>query len=420
MLLVFGVNHKTSPLMLREKLLWEGPLLSQALHGIRHLQAVTENAIISTCNRTEVMAAISSPRAIDELRSYFVSQGGPALADAAPFFIAQGRSAAEHVLRLAAGLESLVVGEYQVLGQLKAAFYEAQRNRASGPILNRLYHHAVAVGKQARSKSRIGAGHTSVPSVAVDLASRIFSDFDRHPVLVLGAGEMAELVLMHLREKGVRQIRVINRTPERAQMLAAKWQGKAHDYTELAEQLVETDIFISSTGAPKPLVDATLLQQVLRHRGGRPLFIVDIAVPRDVDPAVSVLDDVYLYNIDDLRGLVAENLKTRQQDIALVEGMVDAETSRFMNWHGRSQTSLQIQALTHAAEQLRSQYVQYASQVLPVAERASLDAFTKQLMNQVLHEPINRIKDLPITGQVQPHEEILRQLFKVSQKEPVS
>ena len=327
-LLALGINHRTATVAVREQVAFSPAQLAAALGELRGLPEVKEAAVLSTCNRTELycIADTAGEQAILDWLGRYHGLQPEELTRCAYHYLEN--DAARHLMRVAVGLDSMVLGEPQILGQLKDAYQSAREAKGLGGELERLFQHTFAVAKQVRTETGIGRNPVSVAYAAVSLASRIFGDFDRSRALLIGAGETIELVARHLHEAGIRQMTVANRTRERAELLAGPLGGRAVTLNEIPDALVEADIVISSTAAPLPILGKGMVERALKKRRHRPIFMVDIAVPRDIEPEVGELSDVFLYTVDDLEEVIDENRRHRQvaadQAEALIEHGVEA------------------------------------------------------------------------------------------------
>jgi len=332
-LVAVGLSHKTAPVEIRERLTIPADQLAEALDRLSTMKELSESVILSTCNRVEIYARprADRSRALAAARRFF--QGlyqYPGLNEALYHFDAH--SAVEHLFRVAAGLDSMVVGETEILGQVKSAYLTSQAHGSTGKITNVLFQRALFVGKQVRSKTFISEGASSVGSIAVQLAEKIFGPLNKHRILLLGAGEMAEVTARHLLSQKAGQIVILNRTFDRAAALAKQLNGVAGSMDRLEDELLLADIVICSTSADKPVLSKALVEPVMKVRRGRSLYFVDIAVPRNVDPAVNGIDNVYLYNIDDLKSLVEENMARRKGEVARAEALVTGLAAEFYEW----------------------------------------------------------------------------------------
>lgn len=330
-LTVIGLNHETAPVELREKLSIAETQLPDALCALNTLEAVSECLILSTCNRTEIYTYALSPADDEVIRQIGESCGISQDDFISHLYSHAGHKAVEHLFNVAAGIDSMVLGEYQILGQVKYAYSIASREGFTGPILNTLFQQAIKVGKRARTETEIGRGAFSVGSVAVRLARSIFDDMSGRTVLVLGAGKMGELAITHLVSSGAGTVLVANRTYEKAEELASRFNGRPIEFKDLQSALETVDIAITSTGASEPIISYEMVSSAMRARRGRPVFFIDIAVPRDIDPSVADIDNAFVYDIDDLKAAVEADAAERQAEVAKVEAIIAEEVEGFMN-----------------------------------------------------------------------------------------
>jgi glutamyl-tRNA reductase len=396
-LLLLGLNHKTATVDLREKLAGLLADLDAAYQELQPGPALLELVLYATCNRVESLCATEEPdAAIAQLRTFFAGRGDIVAADLdASLYIHRDRDAVLHLFRVAASLDSLVVGEPQILGQIKEAYRQATRNRATGPILNRLLHKTFSVAKRVRRETGIGDHAVSISYAAVTLGRKIFGNLAGKTAVLVGAGEMAELALEHLKSDGVGRIIVANRTLERGLQLAQRFGGEAVSLEELADQLLQADIIISSTGSPQFLLTREQVKGVMRRRKHRPLFFIDIAVPRDLDPAINDLDNVYLYNIDDLKEVVESNWQRRYQEAAKAERLVAAETLKFLEWLETLAVYPTIISLKEKADRIcEAELDKTLKQLGPLTDeqRQALEVLTHSITQKLLHDPIIFLK----------------------------
>jgi glutamyl-tRNA reductase len=424
-LLLLGMSHRTAPLELRERYAVEDarPLLTKLLAS----PEIDEAVLIATCNRVEVAVWT---RALDaarlRLRSLFERElggGGTPRAelDSALYELVDG-AAVRHVLRVACALDSMVVGEPQILGQVKDAYRVAIGCGACGPILGRLYPRAFATAKRVRNETTLAERPVSVARVAVDLARQIFETLEDKAALLVGAGDMIELALDSLRRHGLGAVRVVNRTPARAAALAVRFGATAHGLDELPELLHRSDLVLTCIGGEKPLLTAPLVREALRHRGHRPLFAIDIGVPRNVDPAVNELDTVYLYDLDDLGSLAKENARERLGEVERAELIVAEEQQRFEGWLGALAAVPTIRALRARAEQIRRSELErgLAGVALDQKGAAAVEALTRAIVNKLLHAPLSRLRE-ELEGEAGlAHLEAARTLFALDDEGPAS
>ena len=330
-ILIVGVNHKTAPVAIREKVSFSPDAMTRALHSAR--QVVQESVILSTCNRTEIYVVCPPQQSVQSVVEWLAQWHSLPVTQLQPYlYLHQDEAAVRHTLRVACGLDSLVLGEPQILGQLKSALQVATEQAVTGNHLNRLMQHAFSTAKKVRTQTSIGANPISVAFAAVSLAKQIFSQLEKQTALLIGAGETIELVGKHLATNKIGHVLVANRSVDKAQKLAAEYGGKGISLQELADHLPKADIVISSTASPVPILGKGTVERALKIRKHRPMFMVDIAVPRDIEQEVAELDDVYLYTVDDLQSVIEENLQSRRAAAEQAEGMVGTETSNFMAW----------------------------------------------------------------------------------------
>jgi glutamyl-tRNA reductase len=423
MILLFGVNHKTAPVALREKLAGLIPDLATAYQTLKSWPELTETLLYTTCNRVELMCVTADPEsATAKVRKFF--SGNPEISSRdleEAFYIHRDQEAVQHLFRVAASLDSMVLGEPQILGQVKEAYRRGTDHQATGPILNRLVHKAFSVAKRVRGETGIGDHAVSVSCAAVTLGRKIFGDLAGKNVLLLGAGEMAELALEHLKSQGVALIVVANRTLERGLALARRFGGEAVSLEELAAQLLRADILISSTGAGNFLLTRDQVRPVMRQRKQRPLFLIDIAVPRDLDPEINELDNVYLYNIDDLKEVVELNWQRRHREAAKAERLVAEETLKFHHWLETLEVFPTIIALKEKAESIcQAELKKTLAQLGPLSpeQRHALEVLTSSITQKLLHDPIIFLKRNHDLRRTQRELDLVRRLFNVDPDRP--
>jgi glutamyl-tRNA reductase len=384
-----GINHNTAPLEVRERLNFAPEQLPEALKGLAGLPGVQEAAVLSTCNRTEVYCAVSEGdgTVIAEWLSRQRLADPDALATA--LYCHREEAAIDHVMRVACGLDSMVLGEPQILGQLKRAYQAALEAGTAQRVLHQLFQTCFAVAKQVRTDTGIGEHPVSVAYAAVDLARQIFADFEDHTALLIGAGETIELAARHLAERGIGRVIVANRSVNRAQELAGRHKGFAIGLNDIGAHLAEADIVISSTGSRGPIVSREMAEQAFRRRRHRPVLMVDIAVPRDIDPAIGELRDAYLYSIDDLRATIRENLASRQRAAEQAAEII-ASRARQLTGELRSSDAVPlIQALREDAVRERDRSLRTARRMLGSGRdpQMVLDYLANTLTNRILHRP---------------------------------
>ena len=415
-LLALGINHKTAPVKIREQVAFPPERLPTALHDLRTNGGAKEAAILSTCNRTELYCSLANSadarRTMHWLSNYHALSGDELQAY---LYHYPDQQAVRHMLRVASGLDSMVLGEPQILGQVKTAYQAASQAGTLGSLLERLFQHTFSVAKRVRTDTAIGESPVSVAFAAVSLSKQIFADLSEHKALLVGAGETIELVARHLHENGIHRIIVANRTFERARALAANYGGYAISLDELPAHLAEADIVISSTASSSFILDKPLVKHAIKARKHRPVFMVDIAVPRDIDPKVGELADVYLYTVDDLQDIIAENIRSRQAAAEQAEEIVDTQVDHFMAWL-RAQSSVNhIRALRAQGEALRDDVLNRAISQLQQGKDPALvmQFLANTLTNKLLHAPSAGLRQAAEQGDLELEETIIR-LFKLS------
>ena len=418
-LILLGASHHSAPVDLRERIDFSHRGVRDALEVLGEISGVTEVAILSTCNRSEIYAICEKPAQQHEALVRFMSSyPDVAESELSPhLYCRHHNDAVRHLFRTAAGLDSLVVGEPQILGQVKDAFTTASQHGYTASLLNRLFHWSFGVGKRVRSETGIGEGAVSVAFGAISLARKIFGDLKGHCALLIGAGEMAELTATHLQAQELKQIQVASRTAARAAILAAKIDGTAVPWEDISAELEFADIVVTATGSSSPLVTRQTIERVMRQRRDRPLFIMDIGLPRDVEESAGDVDQVFLYNIDDLRTLVRENLTRRQSQVDRAELLVEEELERFMLWLNSRAAIPTVVALRRRFEEIRLSELdrlrpKLAS--LPPAARERIEEVTRLLIEKLLLSPTEQLKSVSDQDMVTTYADALNRLFKLS------
>jgi len=397
-LITLGLNHKTTPVEMRERLAFTPENLSRAVKSLSELECVSEAAILSTCNRTELYCSskpcdnTQNDRQLVEWFSQFHGFSANDLNN--HLYLHHDAKTIHHALSVASGLDSMVLGEPQILGQMKQAYAHANEMGTMGTLLGKLFQHAFSVAKQVRTDTEIGSSPVSVAFAAVNLSKQIFGELDGLTALMIGAGETIELAAQHLHSKNIKRIIIANRTVERAQGLADKFNAEAIALPQIPEYLHNADIVISSTASPLPILGKGAVENALKIRKHKPIFMVDIAVPRDVEPEVSELDDVYLYTVDDLQEIIEENLQSRQQAAEQANEIIDVQVQTFLDWQ-RSLTVVDvIREIREHTEELSQQVLEKA--VKQIAQGKSpeeaLNFLARSLTNKFLHQPSKELR----------------------------
>lgn len=415
-ILTVGLNHTTAPVEIRERLHIPETELPAFFEVLGEAAAVLERMVLSTCNRVEVYAVTDDPTqaqaAIPELLA--AETRTPLALFKERLYHHQQEAAIRHAFRVAASLDSLVLGESQILSQVKAAYQVAQAQEATGPVLNALMTRALGVAKKVRTETGVGNSPVSVPSAAIGLAKTIFGELQGRRVLILGAGEMAELAARHLQSEGVQAVLVAHRNFDRAVEVAARLEGRAVRFDHIRDELRQADIVVSSTAAPHYLLHQADVEELIRLRRNRPLFLIDIAVPRDIDPAVNVIDNVYLYDIDDLEGVVAAHRQARQQEAAQAELLIEREVVSFLRWLQSLEVVPTIVTLRRRLEEIREAELERALGRLPdlsPAQQEVVRTLAQGIVNKILHHPTAELKRQSVSRDGLLYVSALRRLF---------
>jgi len=396
-LTLVGLSHKTAPIEIRETLTFPAHRQTDALSTLLTSDRVNEAVILSTCNRTEIYAVtVGAQEGIDAVVEFLCEHHDLDRRELSPYlYISQGESVVRHLFRVVASLDSMVVGEAQILGQVKEAYDHSFENGASGRVFNKLFRQSFEVGKRVRNETAIGEAAVSISYAAVELARKVFDSLAGRTILVLGAGKMSELTAKHLVSQGVHSVLVANRTYERAVELAERFEGEAIRYDDLFERMRDADIVISSTAATHYVVHRADIAEVMKRRHGRPLFLIDIAVPRDIEPEVNDVANVFLYDIDDLSGVVESNLEERMREARLAEVIIAEELGAFESWLEGMEVVPTIAAIRAKADAMRAEEMEKALKRLgglSEKEIATVEALTQSIVNKMLHGPTARLK----------------------------
>ena len=414
MLFVVGLNHKTAPVEVRERLAIPGEQVIEALDELARHVPQAEAVVLSTCNRVEVYLSADDPSAAESAARFFAHFRAAEPRGLDEFVYVHTEAAAiRHLFRVSAGLDSMVVGETQINSQLKEAYTIAAEHGSTGKVLNVLFQRAFAVAKEIYRKSEVSQRKVSVSSVAVDMAGHVFETFDDKTLMVVGAGEMAELALVHILEKGCPRIVVANRTPERAADMAKHYRGEAIALDQVPGRLVHADMVICCTASPDYVIRRPMVEQAAQARRNEPMLIIDIAVPRDVEPEVGDVDNVYLYNIDDLEHIVARNMAQREKELRRCAGIVDKEVAEFVQWLQSDEASPTIRELVEAVRTIKQQELDRLRPKLNSASESDWEQIVHmadRLANKIMHPPTTALREQAKQGQ-RWYIQVARKLF---------
>jgi glutamyl-tRNA reductase len=413
---VLGLNHRTAPIEVRERIVFDVERLPRALERLRDLPGIAEALIVSTCNRTEVYAVGTGTEAV---AGWLVSESGGDAALADCLYRMDGADAVRHAFAVAAGLDSMILGEPQILGQLKNAYRAAQQAGTSGATLHRLFQATFAVAKRVRTETAIGAAAVSAASAGIQLARRVFAGFERHTALLVGAGEMIELCARHLHAQRIGRLIIANRSTSRAERIAEGLPASVIRFDALAAHLSQADIVVSSTARPGTVIALEDVERALAERRHRPMFMLDLAVPRDIDPRVATLEDVYLYTIDDLRQVVDENVKAREAEAAVARRLIDADVAGFLAGLKVRDAVPMIRELRGQGEAARDAALADARRQLAAgqAPEAVIEQLAATLTNRFLHAPSAALREAAEGGDAALAEAAAR-LFRVGRDRP--
>lgn len=417
-IIIVGLSHKTAPVEIREKISFPGQKLEDALRQLCSWEAIKEGIILSTCNRVEIIVYTEDQESGTQAVKEFISKYHklPLTDFESHLYIYTYQKAIRHIFCVACSLDSMIVGEPQILGQLKEAYNKAFECKTTGVILNNLLTKSFSVGKKIRSETGIAQNAVSVSFAAVELAKKIFSELNNKTVMVIGTGEMSELVAQHLVANGAKQVLVANRTHQRAVEFAEKFKGEAIEYDSLAQEIHRADIVISSTGAPHFILHYDQINDVIHKRKYEPMFFIDIAVPRDIDPKINDIDNVYLYDIDDLDSVVQANIKERQKEAKIAEEMLEKDVVQFAAWLSSLDVVPVIVSLRKKLEEIRTQELNKAMSrlgELSDKEKNAVEALTSGIINKVLHHPTVVLKQQANSDEIHYYLEAARKLFNL-------
>jgi glutamyl-tRNA reductase len=419
-IVAIGLNHKTAPVEVRERLAFSKEDTPQVLEAMGQHPCVDEIALFSTCNRVEfLLASQEAPKAVEAVKDFMAEfKNTPRDTFEQSLYVYHDDEAVRHIFRVAASLDSMVVGEPQILGQIKESYLHACDYRTCGVVLNRLMHRSFSVAKRVRTETGIGDHAVSISYAAVELGRKIFGELEGKAVLLLGAGEMAELAVEHLANNRAQPIFVANRTFERGLELAERFRGTAIRFEEVRDYLRQVDIVISSTGAREYILVRDDFKGLMRARRNRPLFFIDIAVPRDIDPEINRINNVYVYDIDDLKTAIQENIDERQQEALRGERIVDAAVIQFRRWFQSLDVVPTVIALRDKMEELRQKELKKTFGSLSAAseeDRAAIDRLTAALVNKILHGPTVFLKQSANKDEKSLYVDMTRKLFSLDE-----
>ncbi|MGZ4032045.1 MAG: glutamyl-tRNA reductase [Tumebacillaceae bacterium] len=422
-IMVVGLNYRSAPVEIRERFALPDSDLEEALQTLRASERVSECVIVSTCNRTEIYAVGETRQAGERAIRQFLSElsGLPSQQFEPHLYQYVDQEAVRHLFRVASGLDSMVLGETQILGQVRTGFLFAQEHKATGPIFNNLFRRAVTAAKRAHSETHIGENAVSVSYAAVELAKKIFESLDQKTVLIIGAGKMSELTAKHLNSNGATKVIVCNRTYERAKELADKFNGKAMDMNSLDLALREADIVVSSTGAEGYVVTKDHVQATMKKRRHRPLFLIDIAVPRDLDPDMCKIENVFLYDIDDLEGVIEANMQERAREAEKVGVIIGEEMAAFRHWMNEQEAIPLIQQLREKAMGAQTVLMQNLINKVPNLtdkDVHTVNKLTMSMINQLIHEPMKQVKEMATEKEAELYLEAFTRIFGLEVEKP--
>jgi len=418
---VVGLNYRTAPVEIRERFAVSETELAEALRRLKETRSVKECVIVATCNRTEIYAVVDRLSLCGyEIRAFLEEWFGiPPREFVKYLYIYEDRDAVKHLLRVASGLDSMVIGETQILGQVRHAFFAARELGMTSRIFNHLFQQTLAFAKRAHTQTAIGESAVSVSYAAVELGKKIFGSFRDKTVMLVGAGKMGELTGKHLLANGAKRIIVANRSRDRAAELAEKYGAEICPLDDIPDRLIETDVLISSTGAGKWLLTKRQLESVVPLRMGRPLFMIDISVPRNLEPSIRELDNVYVYDIDDLEGIVEDNMEQRRKEAEKIERMIEEEVSAHEHWFRTLHVGPVLRALQEKSSGIHRATLESLFNKLPELDehqRKVIHKLTKSIVNQLLQDPINRIKEMAAERDGEDMVAIFARIFSLEDK----
>ncbi|MBF0506763.1 MAG: glutamyl-tRNA reductase [Nitrospirae bacterium] len=396
--IVIGLNHKTANVETREQLAFNGPKMEHGLYGLQKIRGIRELALLSTCNRVEIYAcAEDALSAAEDIKNFLAAFHNIARTGfEGSLYTHMESDAVRHVFRVASSLDSMIVGEPQILGQLKDIFDFALSKKTTGILLNKLMKTAISTAKRVRTETRIAENAVSISFAAVELAKKIFINLSEKNFMLLGAGEMAELAAHHLVNNGVKEVAVVNRTHERGCELAREFNGRAVRFEDFAHELARMDIIICSTGAPSYILNKEQMNRVMKERKHRPVFIIDISVPRNIDPEINKIENVYLYDVDDLQEVIDSNIIERKKEAEKAEHIVSEEVEKYVKWMSSLDSVPTVVALRRKAEEIRSEELEKFRSKFPDMNGEQLKAveyLATAIVNKLIHPPTTALKD---------------------------
>ncbi len=420
-LAVTGLNHNTAPVDIREKFDFTEPQLREALDRLKKVNGVNEALILSTCNRVEIVTDLESKNSINNVIDFLADFHQVERDNLTPYlYFYYDSEATRHIFRVSSALDSMIVGETQILGQVKSAFHLARESRSARRFLCKVYDKAFTTAKRVRTETGIGNRAVSVGYASVELAKKIFSGLEKHSVMIVGAGEMSETVAENLLSSGVAKVYFVNRTLSKAEELAEKFNGEAAPYDKLEQILIKANIVITSTAAPDYIFEKEQITRLMKERRNRHLFMIDIAVPRDIDPKIHDVDNVFLYDIDDLKDIVEENLKWRKKEAAKGELIVEEEVNTFCSYVKTLEINPVIKELREKLEKIRKGELERSRKYLGRLEEKDMEAIdkmTQSIINRILHEPVLELKEAARKGRAYETLETVRDLFKLTRSD---
>jgi len=415
-LILVGVNHKTTPVEIREKLAFTKGKIEESVNHLFNFPDIIEHTILSTCNRVEIYArANSQDSAIKSIKQFICDFHQLSLVELEDHFYSySNKEAVEHLFRVSSSLDSMILGEAQILGQVKEAYSLARDLRSTGLVLNQLFEKAFSIAKKVREETGIAERSVSISSAAVELAQKIFDDLENHTVMLVGTGEMAELAAKHLISYGVKTVYVTSRTYERAANLARTLNGSALDFEAFKNELHRADIVITSTSAPNFIIKKEIVEKAIHERKNKPIFFIDIAVPRDIEPDVNDLENVYLYDIDDLQVVVSANIKEREKEAENAMNFISQEVTKFNNWVGTLDAVPTIVEIRKKAENIRMQEIEKTLKKishLSEDDKKLLRQMSSSMVNKILHKPTIKLKQKTQSEDGHVYLKAIRHLF---------